>query len=97
LKPLFSFIKSWGAGWSPAFVFVSLGMIKLIAAYRPTLTEGRKVEITSGPKLRQELTGTFRAESLYQCSAGHVYTYGQLYGQEINFTDNIKYFWDIRR
>lgn len=72
-------------------------MIKLIAAYRPSPTEGRKIEITSGPKLRQELTGTFKAESLYQCSAGHVYTYDQLYGQEINFTDNVKYFWDIRK
>jgi hypothetical protein len=30
IKPLFFFIKSWGVSWLPSFVFVYLGMEKII-------------------------------------------------------------------
>jgi hypothetical protein len=66
-------------------------MIKLIAAYRPLDVEGRKLEITSGPKLRRELESEFRTKSTYQDVRGSIYSFDQLLNQELDFTDKVKY------
>lgn len=66
-------------------------MIKIIAAYRPLDVEGRKLEITSGPKLRQELEGEFKTKSIYQDMNGNIYSFNQLLNQELNFTDRVRF------
>ena len=63
-------------------------MIKLVAGYRPITDEGRKLEIASSDKLKFELSGPYREETIYQDVNCNLYTYKQLAGTKVRFMDN---------
>ena len=63
-------------------------MIKLVAGYRTITPEGRKLESANPAKLKFELTGQYRAQTVYQDINCNLYTYRELVGQQITFTDN---------
>jgi hypothetical protein len=63
-------------------------MIKLVAGYRPITDEGRKLEIVGSGKLKFELSGPYREETIYQDTDCNLYSYSQLAGTKIKFTDN---------
>jgi len=67
-------------------------MITLIVAYRPIGPDGRKLELATAKKVKQELQDVFnRVEGTqYQSREGFIYTEEMLIGQQVFFSDGTK-------
>lgn len=68
-------------------------MIELYAAYKKIPGDTRLLELATPSQLRLELNSTQTPGTLYQDKACRVYTYQELRGKTIKFTD--KTFLDI--